>query len=84
MNKNTLGVLCAASTGLLWALNSPTSKLLGESGADMLTVVFFRCLLTPLPLGIWIRLCASSHFRVGRRDLAVLFLISPLAPYTSS
>ena len=83
VNKNTLGVLCAASTGLLWALSSPASKLLGDSGADMLTVVFFRCLLTPLPLGLWIRLCAPGHFRVGRRDLLVLFLISPLAPLCS-
>ena len=84
MNKNTLGVLCAASTGLLWALGSPASKLLAKSGVDMLTVVFFRCLLTPLPLGIWICLCAPRHFRVGWRDLAVLFLISPLAPLCSS
>ena len=50
----------------------------------MLTVVLARCIFTALPLGIWLRLYAPRHLQVGRKDLAVLFLISPLAPVASS
>lgn len=48
------------------------------------TVVLARCLFTALLLGAWMWLYAPRHLRVGRKDLIVLFLISPLAPLGSS
>ena len=60
MNKNTLGVLCAASTGLLWALSSPASKLLGESGADMLTVVYWLFLVQNLFYFVYVQIATND------------------------
>lgn len=83
VNKSTLGILCAVATGLLWALSSPASRLLGDSGADMNTVVLLRCIIPPLLIGVWMRLRAPHHFRIRRRDLTALFLLAPLTPICS-
>ncbi|RRD64191.1 DMT family transporter [Fretibacterium sp. OH1220_COT-178] len=80
MDKSTSGILLAVGTGLLWALSSPASKLLGQSGADMNTVVLLRCAVSSLVLGTCIGLFAPQHLHIRRREFLALFLLAPLAP----
>lgn len=80
MNRSVYGVLLGGCTGLLWALVTPASKLIAEAGVHMSTAVFFRMLLVPPIVWMWLRLRHPSELHVPGRDMFKIALLSLLAP----
>ncbi|MDY3867975.1 MAG: DMT family transporter [Pyramidobacter sp.] len=80
MNSKFHGILLALATGVLWAVSSPTTKLLGIEGVHMSTVVFFRTVGTSAILGALLYFWAPHELRATRRELIRLFFISLVVP----
>lgn len=80
MNRTILGMLLAGATGLLWAISSPSSKLLGMAGVDMGTSAFCRIILVTLCVGPWLFLRFRDQLKIGRNELWKIFIFSVLGP----
>lgn len=76
------GFLFVVIAGVLWALVSPAARMLGQMGADMVTVVILRQSVAALVLGIWLFVYRRDSFRLDRRTfvtMALFALTGPLA-----
>ena len=80
VNPKIRGILLALATGVLWAVSSPSTKLLGLAGVDMSTVVVCRTLGTSALLGALLYFTAPEELNVTRRELFRLFFISLIVP----
>lgn len=83
MSNYLKGVLLAGSTGLMWALTTPITKLMWGEGVMIASSVLLRMVIVVLAIGCFLLLKHPDQLRVRGKDLAVLFFsaIGPTGLY---
>lgn len=82
LDDGVKGFVFVVIAGVLWALVSPASRVLGGMGVDMVTVVTLRQAVAALVLGLWLFAFRRDSLKIDLKTagaMALFALTGPLA-----
>ena len=82
LDDGAKGFVFVVVAGVLWALVSPASRVLGGMGVDMVTVVTLRQAVAALVLGLWLFAFRRDSLKIDLKTagaMALFALTGPLA-----
>ena len=80
MSNTFKGILLAGCTGVMWAVTTPTTKLMWAEGVQIPAAVLTRMVVVSVCLCVWLSVRHPEDLRVSYKDLLKLFLFSMLGP----